>query len=260
MCDVRGVTADSAPLSGRTALVVGGSGGIGSAIAARLAHDGARVVVTYARSRPVAEFTVALIAGTGGEARAIQGDTSTESGCRALVEEAGRAFGPPEIAVYAAGVDLWRLVEETTLAQWRHVQDVNLQGAFFVAQCVLPGMVRRGWGRIINIGSVWGEVGAAGEVAYSASKAGLHGLTKALAKEVARSGVTVNAVAPGVIDTAMNDRFDEAEQLALKERVPLGRIGRPSDVAAAVAFLARAEAGYVTGHVLSVNGGFDPLP
>lgn len=247
-------------LEGRTALVVGGSGGIGSAVAKALCGRGAAVAVSYASGRERAEQAVAAARAAGGWAAALHGDVRTPEGCEALVSSAAAALGRIDILVYAAGAELYRLALDTDAADWRRSLAVNLDGAFFTAKAALPGMIQRGWGRIVYIGSIWGEAGAAFEVAYSAAKAGLSGLTKALAKEVARSGVTVNAVAPGVIETGMNARFDEEERRALLARIPVGRIGRGEDVASAVCFLAGEGASYITGHVLWVTGGFDPLP
>ncbi len=246
--------------SGRVALVIGGSGGIGAAISVELAYRGARVAVGYARGAERAERIVNEIAAAGGEARGVHADVRSESACRELVEAVERMWGRLDILVYAAGVDLWGLALDTTPTEWRNVLDINLQGAFFAAQAAIPKMMAHGWGRIVLVGSIWGEVGAALEVPYSAAKAGLSGLTRALAKEMARSGITVNSVAPGVIDTAMNDRFDDEEKAALLARIPVGRLGTGRDVAHAVRFLTSEDAAYVTGHVLWVTGGFDPLP
>lgn len=245
---------------GRVALVIGGSGGIGSAIALDLAQRGARIGVGYAAGAARANAVVQAIEAVGGVGHAVRGDVRTESGCATLVEDVQRVWGRLDILVYAAGIDLWKLALDTSETEWRHLLEVNLQGAFFSAKAALPTMLAQGWGRILLIGSVWGEVGAASEVAYSAAKAGLSGMTRALAKEVARSGITVNAVAPGVIDTPMNDRFDDEERAALEARIPVGRIGTGRDVAHAVRFLTSEDAAYVTGHVLWVTGGFDPLP
>lgn len=248
------------PHAGRAALVVGGSGGIGGAVARRLGRLGARVAVGYHTRPDAAEGVARHIREAGGEARAVPIDVRDPEACKASTLAAAQAVGGLDILVYAAGIDLWQTADRTTGAEWRSVMSVNLDGAFFAVQAALPWMLRRGWGRIVTIGSIWGEVGAAGEVAYSAAKAGLSGMTKALAKEVARSGVTVNAVAPGVIDTDMNARFDAGERAALMARVPLGRMGTRDDVAGPVAYLVSDDASYVTGHVLVVTGGFDPLP
>lgn len=248
------------PLSGKGAVVTGGSGAIGGAVALRLARLGAAIGVGYYEGASRAEAIVDRVHRMGGTARAFQVDVRSEQACGALIKTAVASLGSVDILVNAAGVELYRLASETTAVEWSRVMETNVQGAFFCSQAALEYMVRRGWGRIVNIGSLWGEVGAAGEVAYSASKAALTGMTKALAKEVARSNVTVNVVAPGVVDTPMVAGFDEAEREALLQRIPVGRLGTGDDIAGAAAFLAGADAGYVTGHVVWVTGGFDPLP
>lgn len=247
-------------LDGRIAVVTGASGAIGAAAALALARRGAAVALVYHSGRERALQVLEALAGEGVRADVFQADLVRAEEAERLRDQVVSALGEPQILVNAAGVALYRLALETGPGEWRRVIDLNLGAAFWCARAFLPAMLRRGWGRIVNIGSIWGEVGAAGEVAYSASKAGLTGLTKALAKEVARSGVTVNGVAPGVIDTAMNSSFDEEERRALLERIPAGRLGTPEDVAAAVAFLASDESAYVTGHILWVTGGFDPIP
>lgn len=247
-------------LVGKTAVVTGGSGGIGGAIARRLAALGADVAVGYCTSRERAEAVAADVRACGVMGVAIKADLSALEGPEVLIRQARERLGPIDILVHAAGVDFYRLVLETQGTELRRILDVHVTAAFLTAQQALPDMISRRWGRIVMVGSIWGEVGAAGEVAYSAAKAGLTGLTKALAKETARAGVTVNAVAPGVIDTAMNGSFDPDEREALLARIPMGRFGSGDDVAKAVAFLASDEASYVTGHVLWVTGGFDPLP
>lgn len=247
-------------LVGKCAVITGGSGGIGGAIALRLAGLGARVAVGYHRHREKAEAVVASVRDAGGWGVAVGADLTRRDGPRLLVEKAREALGKIDIMVHAAGVEFYRLVADTGDEDLRHLLDLHLASAFSVARQALPDMIRQGWGRIVMVGSIWGEVGAAGEVAYSAAKAGLTGLTKALAKETARAGITVNAVAPGVIDTGMNGAFSPEEREALLARIPLGRFGSGDDVAKAVAFLVSDEASYVTGHVLWVTGGFDPLP
>ena len=250
----------TAYLKGRAALVTGGSGAIGKAIAERLADLGAQVVLGYNMGEERAASAVEAIRARGGTAWAVRSDLSSDSGCLSLVEHARAHLGRINILVNAAGVSFLEGAFRTGIDDWRRVLDVNATAAFLCTREVLSDMIEASWGRIVNVGSIWGEVGAAWEVAYSASKAALTGMTKALAKEVARSHVTVNVVAPGVIDTPMNDGFDPEERKALQRRIPVGRFGRPEDVAAAVAFLCSEDARYVTGHTLWVTGGFDPIP
>lgn len=245
---------------GKVALVTGGSGHIGRAIALRLGAMGFSVGVGYHRNLAGAEETAERLRERHVACCTVPADLGSEQGPRALVAAVEEALGPIDVLINCAGAELYGLAVETDYAELRRVIDVNLLGAYLCAQRVLPGMTGRRWGRIVNVGSIWGEVGAAYEAAYSASKAGLTGLTKALAKEVALSGVTVNAVAAGVIDTPMLDGFSAEEKEALRLRVGLGRLGTGEDVAGAVAFLVSEDAAYVTGHVLWVTGGFDPLP
>lgn len=233
---------------------------IGRAIALRLAGLGARVVVGWNKNEVGARQTADELTRIGATFHMVQADLKDPKGPEKLVDEAQKQFGDVHILINNAALDLYALLVDTRYDQLRQLIDVNLISAFLCAQLVLPGMVSSRWGRIVNIGSIWGETGAAGEVAYSAAKAGITGLTKALAKEAAPSGVTVNAVAPGVIDTPMNDGFDLEERKALLSRIPVGRFGTGDDVAKAVSFLVSEEASYVTGHVLWVTGGFDPLP
>lgn len=247
-------------LEGRIAVVTGASGAIGAAVARALARRGAAVALACNRRYDQARALSERLAGEGARSAVIRADLTRVDEVERLADQVREALGEPDILVNAAGISLYRLALETGPDEWREVVDLNLGAAFWCARACLPPMIRKGWGRIVNVGSIWGEVGAAGEAAYAASKAGLSGLTKSLAKEVARAGVTVNSVAPGVIDTAMNEAFDPDERRALLERIPVGRLGAPGDVAAAVAFLTSDEAAYVTGHTLWVTGGFDPIP
>lgn len=247
-------------LSNKTALVTGGSGVIGRAIALKLGLAGARIAVGWHTNAAGARETLDILQENGINCIALQADVGTRDGPQQLVVETEAQFGPIHILTNNAGTELYELLIDTPYDDAKRVIDTNLLGAYLCAKHVLPGMMARGWGRIINIGSVWGEVGGAGETAYSAAKAGLTGFTKALAKEVALTGVTVNAVAPGVIDTPMVRSFDNDDKEALLRRIPTGRFGQAEDVAGAALFLTSDEASYVTGHVLWVTGGFDPLP
>jgi len=238
------------------ALVTGGSRGIGRAIALALAGAGARVAVGYHQRQADAEAVVAAIQAAGGEACALQADVGDPAQAAALVDRAAARWGRLDILVNNAGLALYKLLMDTTPAEWQRLLAVDLGGTIACSRAAIPHMLAAGWGRIINISSVWGLVGAAGEVVYSAAKAGVIGFTRALAKELARAGITVNAVAPGAIETEMLAHLSPEERAALAGEIPMGRLGRPEEVAAAVLFLASLEAGYITGQVLCPSGGW----
>src|SRR5712692_2554504 len=238
----------------RIAFITGASQGIGRACALVLARDGARVIAG-ARQREKLEQLVAEIREAGGQAAAVALDVTSPESIAAAFRQAESVFGKVEILVNNAGVTRDGLAMRMKPEAWDAVLATNLTGSFLCIQQALPGMVRARWGRIINISSVVGEMGNPGQANYVASKAGLIGLTKALAHEVASRNITVNAVAPGFIDTAMTQSLDAAAREKLLPLIPLGRIGADLDVAHAVRFLASEEAGYITGHVLDVNGG-----
>lgn len=245
--------------AGRAAIVTGASRGIGRAIAGALAAEGASVVVGYRAAEALAASAVADIqAAAGGERRALpcRADVRFPEQAERLAEAAITAFGRIDILVHSAGVALSKLLIDTTSDEWRQVLATHVDGAFHCARAVLPTLWRQRSGRIIVISSVWGLTGAAGEVAYSTAKAALIGFTKALAREVAPAGITVNAVAPGVIETDMLAEFGPEERAELVARTPAGRLGTPADVTPAVLFLASDAAGYVTGQVLCPTGGF----
>ncbi|MCL6595315.1 MAG: 3-oxoacyl-[acyl-carrier-protein] reductase [Firmicutes bacterium] len=242
-------------LAQRTAFVTGASRGIGRAIAVALAGAGARVAVNYRSDRAGAEATAAAVAEAGGEALVVEGDVADAQAVRAMVEAVGARLGEVDILVNNAGNTRDGLLLRMSEEDWDAVVDTHLKGAYLLSRAVLRGMVRRRWGRIVNVASVAALVGNPGQTNYGAAKAGLIGFTRALAKEVASRQVTVNAVAPGLIATAMSDAIAPAARQALEERIPLGRVGSPEDVAAAVLYLASPQAGYVTGHVLVVDGG-----
>ena len=232
-------------------LITGGSRGIGAACVRKFAAAGDAVVFLYNKS---VERARALSEETG--AIAIQIDVSCDEALAIAVHEAERRMGGLDVLVNNAGVSLVGLLSDMTDAEWHRLANTNLGAAVIGSREASKTMVRQKHGRIINIGSVWGRVGASCEVAYSATKAGLEGLTRALAKELGPSGITVNCVEPGVIATDMNACFDEEAIAALCEETPLGRIGDPADVANAVFWLASEEAGFVTGQILGVDGGF----
>jgi len=242
-------------LTGQVAIVTGAARGIGRAIALALAREGAAVVVNYRTHKELAEQVVQAVRAMGSDAVAVQADVTCPDAARALVQAALDRWGRVDILVNNAGVALYRLLLDMSVDEWDALMAVHLRGAFNCSQAVLPHMLRAGRGRIINISSVWGQVGAANEVAYSTAKAGLIGFTRALAKEVGRAGITVNAVAPGAIETDMLNGLSDAERAELAEDIPLSRLGRPDDAAAAVVFLASPAGGYLTGQVISPNGG-----
>jgi 3-oxoacyl-[acyl-carrier protein] reductase len=241
-------------LKGKVALVTGASQGIGRAAALALAEAGARVAAA-ARSVEKLEALVAEIATAGGEARAIRMDIASADEIKAGFKQALEAFGRLDILVNNAGITRDGLALRMKADDWDAVLRTNLTGAFLCAQQALAPMLRQRAGRIINVTSVVAEMGNAGQANYVAAKAGLIGLTKALAAEVASRSITVNAVAPGFVATDMTEGLSQEVKDKLAERIPLGRMGTDRDVAAAIVFLASDEAGYITGHVLDVNGG-----
>lgn len=238
----------------RIAFITGASQGIGRACAIALAQHGARVIAA-ARQREKLEQLVAEIQSAGGQAAAVSLDVASGESIVEAFKQAKALFGDVEILVNNAGVTRDGLAMRMKREAWDVVIATNLTGAFLCIQQALPAMVRARWGRIINISSVVGETGNPGQANYVASKAGLIGLTKSIAQEVASRNITVNAVAPGFIQTAMTDALGEAVRSKLLPMIPLGRMGTDTDVAHAVRFLASDEASYITGHVLDVNGG-----
>ena len=238
-------------LDGRVALVTGASGGIGAAIARTLHGQGAAVILSGTRR----DALEALAMGLGERAHVCPADLRDAAEPDALVEAAETVAGPLHILVNNAGMTRDMLALRMRDADWQSVLDVDLSAPFRLARAALRGMVRRRAGRIINISSIVGSTGNPGQANYAAAKAGLIGMSKALAQEVASRGVTVNVVSPGFMVTAMTDSLSEAQRTKLSDAIPLGRLGQPDDVAAAVAYLASDEAGWVTGATLHVNGG-----
>lgn len=240
-------------LSNKIAIVTGSGQGIGRAIAIRLAEAGAAVVVNSVSesSKVVAEEIKAL----GKQSLAVTGDISSAADVTRLVEQTLAAYNRIDVLVNNAGITRDQLVLRMSDEEWDRVLAVNLKGAFLCARAVLRQMVRQRWGRIINITSVVGITGNAGQANYASAKAGMIGLTRSIAKEVASRSITVNAIAPGFIETAMTQKVTEKQRAELVNRIPAGYFGAPKDVAEAVAFLASEEARYITGQVLCVDGG-----
>ena len=242
-------------LQGKCALVTGGSRGIGRAVCLELARQGARVAVNYAGNAAAAEETVRACEALGAEAFAIQADVADAAACEAMVKEVLARFGRLDILVNNAGVTRDGLMPMMKEADWDAVLDTNLKGAFHCMKAVYRPMMKQKYGRIVNLSSIVGLRGNAGQANYAASKAGLIGLTKSMAKELAGRNVTVNAVAPGFIDTDMTAALPEKARESMLGTIPMGRLGQAEDVAKAVAFFAGDEAAYVTGQVLCVDGG-----
>src|SRR5713101_8299211 len=241
-------------LSGRVALVTGASQGIGRACALKLGQDGATLALA-ARSQEKLQELAKEIEAAGGKAAAFPLDVGDEEQIKSTFKAVLAQFGKIDILVNNAGITRDQLVMRMKRADWDSVLNTNLTSAYLCTQQAIGSMLKQRWGRIINVTSVFGQIGQAGQANYAASKAGLIGLTMAIAREVASRNITCNAVAPGFIETAMTSSLsDEIRQSALKT-IPLGRVGSPVDVAGAVCFLASEEASYITGHVLNVNGG-----
>lgn len=241
----------------KNVLITGATGGIGSAIAAAFAKNGYNVALhTNSKPHEAQKNAETLAKEFGVKTVAVKADVSKETDVKAMFETLEKYFGKIDVLVNNAGVSLVSMLCDTSVDDWDRVMDINLKGVFLCSKEAIKNMVHNKWGRLINISSVWGNVGASCEVAYSASKAGLVGFTKALAKELAPSGITVNAVSPGLIDTKMNSHLSEDDIKELCDEIPVGRMGTPEEVANAVLFLASEGASYITAQNITADGGW----
>ncbi len=239
----------------KTVLITGASRGIGAQTALHFATQGVQVAVHYHREKEKAEAIVEKIRQKGVLSIAVQADISEQSQVEAMVGQVVDQLGAIDCLVNNAGVAMQSLFTDTTAEQWRKLFAIHVDGTFYCTQAVLPAMIQRQGGSIVNVSSIWGISGASCEVAYSSAKAAVIGMTKALAREVGPSGIRVNCVAPGVIDTDMNRGFDAQTMGALKEEISLCRLGTTAEVASSIYYLASAEASFITGQVLTVDGG-----
>ena len=249
------VATNDGELRGKVCLVTGGSRGIGRAIVTAMAKAGAQVAFTYQSSKEQAEALAQTLSQQGSKCRAYKADVASVEEMQAVVKQVLAEFGPITILVNNAGITRDKSFAKMTKTMWDEVMQVNLNGVFYTTQLVLEDMLGAGWGRIINISSVVGQTGNFGQVNYAATKGAVISFTESLARELARKGVTVNAVAPGFIETDMVSKMPEAALSQVKAMTPMGRLGKPEEIADAVVFLASPRSSFVTGQVLGVNGG-----
>ena len=241
--------------SGRVAVVTGGGRGIGRAIAARLAGEGAQLAISYRKDDAAAEESAQKVRAAGARCELFKGDISLPGDVGALFKGVSDAFGRVDILVNNAGITRDNLMMRMKEEEFDEVLGTNLKGTYLCTRAALRPMVRARWGRIVNVSSVVGLVGNAGQANYAASKAGIIGFTKSVAREVSRRGITVNAVAPGYVETELTGSLSESVKEQIREQVPMGRFGEVEEVAEVVAFLVGEEAGYVTGQTIAVDGG-----
>ena len=239
----------------KTVLITGSSGGIGQAIAKKFAELNYNVVICYNTNKTGAEELLEELKSKGVDAIAVKADVSDENQVENLFAETEKAFGGIDVLINNAGISQIKMINDVTAEEWERMFSVNTKSAFLCAKRAISYMVRNRFGRIINISSMWGICGASCEVPYSASKAALHGFTKALAKELAPSGITVNCICPGLIDTAINSHLSEEDLADFVNEIPVMRIGKPEEIAYTAAFFADENAAYITSQILAVDGG-----
>ncbi|PZD93381.1 3-oxoacyl-ACP reductase [Paenibacillus sambharensis] len=244
------------PLNEMTVLVTGGSKGIGAAIASRFAAESMNVVIHYLNSHEAANETARKCMRSGANVMTISADIRSREQLLRMKDKLEQRGMIPDIVVNNAGISHFGMLSDVTEDTWDDVMAVNLKGMFLCTQMFMPAMVKQRYGRIINVSSIWGMSGASCEVLYSTTKGGMNAFTKALAKELAPSGVTVNAVAPGAVDTMMLDNLEQADKTALQEEIPAGRFAQPDEIASLVYFLSLPESSYITGQIISPNGGW----
>ena len=237
------------------ALITGASRGIGRSIALRLAREGYVIALNYHQNETAAQETAQVLQALGADGMLCRADVADEKAVRDMVGAVEARYGHIDVLVNNAGIAEQALFTDLTAAQWKRMMEVHVNAAFYTCSAVLPGMIRRKSGSVVNIASMWGQVGASCEVHYSTAKAALIGMTRALAKEVGPSGIRVNCVAPGAVETDMMAGFSPADKREIAEQTPLCRLAKPEEIASSVAFLVSGDAAFITGQVLAPNGG-----